>query len=83
MDIVIKTIIGIKITNNLSDNNGYYNQNDLCVITPNVLYITMDIVIKDHGMRTKHSDVLRVTMDIVIKTIIEDKINNLVITISK
>lgn len=46
MDIVIKIIIGIKITNNLSDNNGYYNQNDLCVITPNVLYITMDIVIK-------------------------------------
>ena len=28
MDIVIKIIIGIKITNNLSDNNGYYNQND-------------------------------------------------------
>ena len=28
MDIVIKMIIGIKITNNLSDDNGYYNQND-------------------------------------------------------
>ena len=26
MDIVIKIIIGIKITNNLSDDNGYYNQ---------------------------------------------------------
>ncbi len=46
MDIVIKIIIGIKITNNLSDNNGYYNQNDLCVITHNVLQIAMDIVIK-------------------------------------
>ena len=46
MDIVIKIIIGIKITNNLSDNNGYYDQNNLCVITPNVLHITMDIVIK-------------------------------------
>ena len=28
MDIVIKMIIGIKITNDLSDDNGYYNQND-------------------------------------------------------
>ena len=28
MDIVIKIIIGIKITNNLSNNNGYCNQND-------------------------------------------------------
>ena len=38
---------------------------------------------QNHGMRTKHSDVLRATMDIVIKVIIEDKINNLVITISE
>ncbi len=38
---------------------------------------------QNHGMQTKHSDVLRATMDIVIKAIIEDKINNLVITISE
>ena len=34
-------------------------------------------------MRTKHSDVLRATMDIVIRKSIEEKINNLMITISK
>jgi len=46
MDIVIKIIIGIKITNNLSDNNGYCNQNDSMCFIPNVLYTTMDIVVK-------------------------------------
>jgi hypothetical protein len=55
----------------------------LCDIIPNVLYITMDIVIKIMVCGLKHSDVLRATMDIVIKTIIEDEINNLVITISE
>ena len=55
----------------------------LCDIIPNVLYITMDIVIKIIVYGLKHSDVLRVTMDIIVKTIIEDKINNLVMTISK
>ncbi len=54
-----------------------------CVIASNVLRITMDIVIKIIVCVLKHPDVLRATMDIVIKTIIEDEINNLVITISK
>ena len=55
----------------------------LCDIIPNVLYTTMDIVIKIMVYGLKHSYVLHATMDIVIKAIIENEINNLVITISK
>ena len=83
MDIVIKSNCWDTITNDFSDDNGYYNQNDF--ICPYIYCFAQcnGYCNQNRDMRSKHLDVFALHDDIVIITIIEMKINKLLIIISK